>query len=67
MHPGPLGFWVLTRYEDCVAVLRDQRFGRAGVLRASSSRCMAALQVQRLPRSMLFQDPPDHTRGCARW
>ena len=30
VHQSPLGFWVLTRYEDCVAVLRDQRFGRAG-------------------------------------
>ena len=30
VHQSPLGFWVLTRYDDCVAVLRDQRFGRAG-------------------------------------
>ncbi len=30
VHESPLGFWVLTRYEDCVMVLRDQRFGRAG-------------------------------------
>ena len=28
VHQSPMGFWVLTRYDDCVAVLRDQRFGR---------------------------------------
>ena len=26
VHHSPLGFWVLTRYEDVVAVLRDPRF-----------------------------------------
>jgi cytochrome P450 len=25
VHHSPLGFWVLTRYEDVVAVLRDPR------------------------------------------
>ena len=28
VHLSPLGFWVLTRYEDVVAALRDQ-IGRA--------------------------------------
>ena len=26
VHESPLGFWVLTRYEDVVASLRDPRF-----------------------------------------
>ena len=30
VHQSALGFWVLTRYEDCVASLRDPRFGRDG-------------------------------------
>ena len=61
VHQSPLGFWVLTRYEDCVAVLRDQRFGRAGFEGFLES-IYGAPTHERLPRSMLFQDPPDHTR-----
>ena len=62
VHQSPLGFWVLTRYEDCVAVLRDQRFGRAGFEGFLESVYGAPPGHERLPRSMLFQDPPDHTR-----
>jgi cytochrome P450 len=62
VHQSPLGFWVLTRYEDCVAVLRDQRFGRAGFEGFLESVYGSPTAQERLPRSMLFQDPPDHTR-----
>ena len=62
VHQSPLGFWVLTRYEDCVAVLRDQRFGRAGFEGFLESIYGSVPAQERLPRSMLFQDPPDHTR-----
>jgi len=62
VHQSPLGFWVLTRYEDCVAVLRDQRFGRAGFEGFLESMYGSVPAQERLPRSMLFQDPPDHTR-----
>ena len=62
VHRSPLGFWVLTRYEDCVAVLRDQRFGRAGFEGFLESVYGSPAGYERLPRSMLFQDPPDHTR-----
>jgi cytochrome P450 len=27
MHRSPLGMWVLTRYDDVAACLRDSRFG----------------------------------------
>ena len=61
VHQTPLGFWVLTRYDDCVAVLRDPRFGRE-----EFQQMLAAVyggeDSDRLPRSMLFRDPPDHTR-----
>src|SRR5262245_54416961 len=63
VHESPLGFWILTRYEDCVAVLRDQRFGRAGfeaMLEAMYGGVDA--EDRRPPPSMLFRDPPDHTR-----
>jgi cytochrome P450 len=61
VHQTPMGFWVLTRYDDCVAVLRDARFGRE-----EFQQMLAAVyggeDSDRLPRSMLFRDPPDHTR-----
>jgi cytochrome P450 len=62
VHLSPLGFWVLTRYDDVATVLRDPRFGRAGfhpMLAAGQAR---AATPDPLPPSMLFQDPPDHTR-----
>ena len=62
VHRSPLGFWVLTRYEDCVMVLRDQRFGRAGFEGFLEAQYGSPGEQGRLPRSMLFQDPPDHTR-----
>jgi cytochrome P450 len=61
VHRTPMGFWVLTRWDDCVAVLRDSRFGRE-----EFQQMLAAVyggdDSDRLPRSMLFRDPPDHTR-----
>ena len=62
VHLSPMGFWVLTRYDDVAMVLRDPRFGRAGfhpMLAAGQAR---AATPDPLPPSMLFQDPPDHTR-----
>ena len=62
VHESPLGFWVLTRYDDCVMALRDQRFGRAGFEGFLDQVYGGATEQDRLPRSMLFRDPPDHTR-----
>jgi cytochrome P450 len=61
VHQTPMGFWVLTRYEDCVTVLRDPRFGREEFQQMLSS-VYGGEESDRLPRSMLFRDPPDHTR-----
>jgi len=58
VHHHPMGFWVLTRYDDVARVLRDARFGRGGfgeILRARFGE-------EGVDRSMLFRDPPDHTR-----
>ena len=61
VHQTPMGFRVLTRYDDCVAVLRDARFGREEFQQMLSA-VYGGEDSDRLPRSMLFRDPPDHTR-----
>jgi pimeloyl-[acyl-carrier protein] synthase len=56
------GAWVLTRYDDVLAVLRDPRFGRRGfepILRAVFG---SGERDEEFVTSMLFRDPPDHTR-----
>ncbi|HEY7539306.1 MAG TPA: cytochrome P450 [Methylomirabilota bacterium] len=61
VHHSPLGFWVLTRYEDVAAVLRDPRF-----VKEPLAALVAARFGAEVPRgvglSMLDRDPPDHTR-----
>jgi pimeloyl-[acyl-carrier protein] synthase len=60
VHRSPLGFWVLTRYDDVVAALRDPRLGKAGIEAMVAARYGSAAPVTGL--SMLVRDPPDHTR-----
>jgi cytochrome P450 len=62
-----LGFWVLTRYTDCVAMLRDPRSSADPRDWASYEAVMQGvgedrplMQMQR--RWMLLMNPPDHTR-----
>jgi len=62
VHETPMGFWVVTRYDDVVMVLRDPRFGRAGFHPMMASSSASPTNPDPLPPSMLFQDPPDHTR-----
>jgi cytochrome P450 len=62
VHQSPLGFWVLTRYDDCVTALRDGRFGREAFAQLLADVYGDGTGVGALPRSMLFRDPPDHTR-----
>jgi pimeloyl-[acyl-carrier protein] synthase len=52
---------VLSRWDDCVTVLRDPRFGREEFQQMLSA-VYGGEESDRLPRSMLFRDPPDHTR-----
>ncbi len=72
VHRNEMGFWVVARHADCLAVLRDRR--------ASVDGQNIALErlpegFRRLPdgtdgideamqamRPFLFRDPPDHTR-----
>jgi cytochrome P450 len=55
--------WLITRYDDVVAVLRDGRFVKdpknAGL---SSGPAWIAGPLRPMTRNMLDLDPPDHTR-----
>src|SRR3989442_6220602 len=53
-----MGFWVLTRYDDVAGMLRDARFGRKGF----DTLLQARFGEAGVDLSMLFRDPPGHTR-----
>ena len=55
-----MGFWVITRYQDVVTVLRDPRFGREGFEHMVGA--VYGQDSERVPRPMVFRDPPTHTR-----
>jgi pimeloyl-[acyl-carrier protein] synthase len=62
------GAWMLTRYEDCVALLRDERVSADPqksqlfqmVMKTMWGEDSAAIELVR--HLLLFMDPPDHTR-----
>jgi cytochrome P450 len=65
----PASGWVLSRYDDVLAVLRDPRFGADERHLARYPRVAAMIRRAGLPNpydegrgSMLRLDPPDHTR-----
>jgi cytochrome P450 len=67
---GPVtgnNFWFVTRYEDCITALKDQRLGKE-FRKKLPPEMVAARFGQSEPvfemmnRNMLFVDPPDHTR-----
>ncbi len=61
----PLGFWLLTRYEDIALALRDRRFGKdfvGNISRRYGEDRMNEPAVANLGHTMLVLDPPDHTR-----
>jgi pimeloyl-[acyl-carrier protein] synthase len=62
IHQMAMGAWVLTRYDDVVAALKDPRLGRAGFDALLSAVYGAGNEDISMPPSMLFRDPPDHTR-----
>jgi cytochrome P450 len=62
---SPLGFWLVTRYEDAALVLRDRRFGKdfvGNMQRRYGPKAMEEPAISSLARTMLVLDPPDHTR-----
>src|SRR5712692_5454536 len=65
VHWSPLmDSWVLSRYEDVDTVLRDhKRFSSdARNSRSTRPRRQPSVAAPNEPPSMLFSDPPDHTR-----
>ena len=59
---SPAGFWLLTRYAECHAVLGDDRFGypRTDAEAAKADETAAGFTSQR--DFFFFKNPPDHTR-----
>jgi pimeloyl-[acyl-carrier protein] synthase len=62
VHQSPLGFWVLTRYEDVVASLRDPRMIKEPIAAFVAARFGLPAPPLGMGLSMLDRDPPDHTR-----
>lgn len=69
LHHSALGVGIATRYEDCQALLRDNRCGRgqnaidASIFGLTDDEFEARFpQRNTLNNSMLGMDPPDHTR-----
>ena len=58
--------WLVTRYDDVVSVLKDERFGKDRFSVLSKEQLAALPWVPKyfmpLARNMLDLDPPDHTR-----
>ncbi len=68
VHRSPLGFYVLTRYEDCANILRDPRSSNdfTNSTAAVEEAAKQGLNLEEITsegtRPFLFMDPPDHTR-----
>ncbi len=64
--PDKMPIWLVSRYDDVVALLKDERFAK------DKRRAMTPQQLRKLPwvppmfraleRNMLDSDPPDHLR-----
>jgi cytochrome P450 len=67
VHLHESGFWLVTRYSDAVAMLRDSRFVRPRDLTPGEADALAR-QGRLTPRAfltsygILWANPPDHTR-----
>ena len=68
-HLSPMGYYVVSRFDDVTAVLRDRRFGK--LWRGPKGNKIDAETAkkaifQSIGQWMLERDPPDHTRirGC---
>jgi cytochrome P450 len=75
VHDSATGALFLTRFDDCDQVLRDNRFGKAtdersgGLIPQTDEAAirfrqeqLARMRTERRQVSMLFLDPPHHTR-----
>lgn len=62
VSPGGVVTWYITRYEDALAVLRDNDHFIKDVSRIRPLGKSQTSIHQRINENMLFADPPDHTR-----
>ena len=67
VHRSSFGFCVLSRYDDCLALLRHPGVGKdfsgaVSVLGLSPEEQAAQAKFREDRSNMLFADPPDHTR-----
>jgi cytochrome P450 len=72
IHRNDMGFWVLTRHADCLAVLRDRRassdsmnLDQGGAPQQIRGRISEEKPEEAgfvALRPFVFRDPPDHTR-----
>lgn len=63
VHRSPVGYWILTRYDDCRAVLEDPRWSHDAdrILEPTRRESDAVDPTVRLLRaSIAFSDPPQH-------
>jgi len=60
-----LGYWLVSRYDDILVVLRDRRFVRdyaATMQKRYGKGALYEPAIASLGHTMLVQNPPDHTR-----
>lgn len=67
VHHSALGFWVLTRYDDCQQLLRHPGVGKdfsgaAGTVGLTDEQQAQKARFRNDRSNMLTTDPPDHTR-----
>ena len=67
VHHSPLGFWALSRYDDCQHLLRHPGVGKdfsgaASALGLTEEQRAAQDRFRADRSNMLTTDPPDHTR-----
>jgi cytochrome P450 len=65
IHHNPVGFWILTRYDDCLSVLQDPRWSHDAdrILEPARGDIDPVDATVRLLRaSVAFADAPDHAR-----
>ncbi|WP_405163324.1 cytochrome P450 [Nocardia sp. NBC_01499] len=62
VHQTPLGHRLLTRYEDCVAVLSTTAWSHAEEAAMMHPTVSPEDAPEELPTSFLWMEPPDHTR-----
>jgi len=56
-HNERLGFWALTRFDDCLAAFLDP-----ATFSSARGTVLELMDLPSLPPIMIFMDPPRHTR-----